>query len=84
MKSVTTIHELIALWPSRADLAADIALGDVDRVGVAQVAKWAQRQSIPAKYHFQLLTAAQRRGLPVTAELIVRLHATTPKPGAAA
>lgn len=65
----TTVRELIDLWPSRRELADDIG------TTVERVQKWARFQSIPAKYHLAVLEAAERRGLAVTADLIVRLHA---------
>lgn len=76
MEQISTVRDLIDIWPSRKDLAGDIG------ASVARVHKWAQAGAIPARFHQLLLDAAVRRGLPVTAEIIVRIHA--PREGAAA
>lgn len=76
MEKISTVSDLIALWPRRADLASDItqALGGRSTVSVDVVHKWARSGSIPARFHFALLSAARDRGFEVTAELIVRVH----------
>ncbi len=76
MSDILSIRDLVNCWPTRAVMANDIndAAGR-DLVATSQVHKWAEKQSIPAKYHHHIIKAAQGRGYPVTAELIVRLHA---------
>ena len=73
------IRQLINLWPTRAELAADLS-EICGEVGVGKVHKWAQSSSIPSKFHAAVIAAAQSRGFSVNAELLVRLHAiqTTP------
>lgn len=76
MSQIQTVRDLVNLWPTRADLAVDMSQQcSALSVSPHQVHKWAEKGSIPAKYHFRLLTAAQKRSLPVTADLLVRLHA---------
>lgn len=41
---------------------------------IDRVNKWAQSGSIPAAYHARIVRGADRRGLPVTASDLVRLH----------
>ncbi len=69
MEQISSVRHLIDLWPARKDLA--LACG----VPVARVHKWAEAGSIPARYHFAVLSSAQSCGFPVTADLLVRLHA---------
>jgi hypothetical protein len=68
MEPITTIKQLIDLWPARRVLAEELATTK-DRVD-----KWAQSGSIPARFHGPLLRAAARRGFSVTADDMVRLH----------
>ncbi|MGB1389258.1 MAG: hypothetical protein ACPG61_10265 [Paracoccaceae bacterium] len=42
---------------------------------IHQVNKWGEKGAILAKYQHAVLLAAQYRGFPVTADLIVALHA---------
>lgn len=85
MDDLSTIKDLVNLWPRRADLARDLSdlLPDaMDTVSVAQVHKWAQHGAIPARYHHAVLQAANARQIALSAEQLVRLHA--PVKGAAA
>ena len=66
--TVTSVRELIDLWPSRRELADDLQTTK-DRVD-----KWARALSIPARYHAGILRAALARGFAVSAEDLVRLH----------
>lgn len=69
MSDIQTIKDLIDLWPTRAELAADMGT-TVDRVH-----KWAKPGgAVPAWYHADLLRAAAARGFAVTAADLVRLH----------
>lgn len=75
MENISSIRDLINLWPTRADLASDIGKAcHALKATTAQVHKWAETQSIPAKYHQAILFAAGERGFSITADLIVRLH----------
>lgn len=73
MSEPSSILELLDLWPTRRELATEIA-ASTDRVH-----KWAQTGSIPAKYHLAIIMAAERRGFSVTGDLLARLHAPQPK-----
>lgn len=76
MDTPDSIRAVVNLWPTRSALVADIrALTDRVPVTVAQVHKWAAFERIPAKYQHLVLKAARQRGFPVTADLLVALHA---------
>lgn len=68
MENISTVKQLIDLWPTRKVLA--------DEIGTSKerVDKWAQSGSIPARFHAAVLRAAGLRAFPVSAEDIVRLH----------
>ena len=68
MSCIITIKSLIDLWPNRKDLADEIS------VSVDRVHKWAQTDSIPARFHARILRAAEARGFCVSADDLVRLH----------
>lgn len=75
MENLSSIRELVNLWPKRADLVADMQAAMPElHVTVHQVHKWAEKGSIPAKFHYAILLAARARNLPVTAEIIAELH----------
>lgn len=76
------VRTFIDQWPKRADLAADInAILALERgaraisIQTDAVHKWAQNQSIPAKYHYTVLRAAERRGVQVDALQLAKMHA---------
>lgn len=75
LSEISTIRDLVNLWPTRADLAADVrdAFPGLT-VSVHQVHKWAEKQSIPARYHYPVFKAAEVRGFEVTAEKIAQMH----------
>ncbi|HCZ00155.1 MAG: hypothetical protein A3D16_12250 [Rhodobacterales bacterium RIFCSPHIGHO2_02_FULL_62_130] len=68
MTEISSIKLLIDRWPNRKDLAADIGVSP-DRVH-----KWAQTESIPARFHARILRAASLREISISAEDLVRLH----------
>lgn len=73
MQQTPSIRAIIDQWPSRLELAADLsASGDV--VTLAQVNKWAQRQTIPARFWARIIRAAAARSISVTADQLVDLH----------
>lgn len=72
MDEISTFGELIALWPSRDDLATDLGVKK-DRVH-----KWVQNNTIPAGFWRDLLAAAARRGIPLSADVMVTLAAPGP------
>lgn len=78
MEQVSTIRDLVALWPSRAAFAEDLGRP------IARVHKWITNNAIPAREHLGVIRAAHCRGYPVSAELLVRLHAPAPDGEAAA
>lgn len=72
---ISTIADIIRLWPDRTRFRLDIAdeaLGLT--VTQAQVDKWAQGRPIPAKYHFRIASVAAQRGYALCAEDIARVH----------
>lgn len=85
MDDISSIRDLINLWPTRAVFAKDICqVSPAHSVTVHQAHKWAEKGSIPASFHRAVLMAADARGFPVTADLLVLLHdphrsAPTPK-----
>lgn len=75
MEAVSTIRELVNLWPTRASLHEDLRRHFPSLpVSVHRIHKWAETGSIPPRYHHPVFVAAQDRKFPVTAELIARLH----------
>lgn len=70
MTEPMSITALIDLWPARRDLAADVG------VMTDRVHKWAKSNAIPARFHLRVVKAAESRGFPVTADLMLRLHDT--------
>ena len=56
------MEQIIALWPSMSDLAADLGKP------YSTVAAWKQRGSIPAKFDLDLIEAAARHGKALTLE----------------
>ena len=68
---MSTVQQIIGLWPSAAEMARDIGL---KRASHGTVLKW--RSSIPVKYWPQLVEAAERRGIKgVTYEVLAEAHA---------
>lgn len=83
MEAISSIRDLVNLWPTRSSLANDLqALCPSLNTNTARVHKWAEHGSIPARYQFSVLIAGRRRGFAITADLIVELH-TPPFEGAA-
>jgi len=70
---LSTVRDLIALWPSRKVFVDDL-LEQGFAMSLARVHKWAQLGAIPAKYHQGILMAARGRDLPVSADVLVQLH----------
>jgi hypothetical protein len=71
MEQISTIRALVGLWPSRAEFADDAG------APVSRVHKWVTANAIPAKHHLAIIEAGRGRGLPVSADLMVALHART-------
>lgn len=75
MENLSSIRDLINQWPTREALAADIrSCFPHLSVTTHQVHKWAEKDCVPARYHFPILVAGRKREFPITAELIARLH----------
>lgn len=72
---VSTIADIIRVWPDRTQFRMDVA-DDASGLTVtaAQVDKWAQGKPIPAKYHFRIARVAQELGYDLTCEDIARVH----------
>lgn len=78
MSRVESIREMVNLWPTRAALVGDLKSAFPNLpISVMQVHKWAEKQSIPARYHHPILIVARKRGFEITADLIVRLHSAS-------
>lgn len=76
MEDISNIKDMVNLWPTRSELARDLmAVCSSLSVSTAQVHKWAEKGSIPPKYHHHILIAGRSRGFDISADLIVRLHA---------
>jgi hypothetical protein len=76
MEAISSIRDLVNLWPTRSSLVADLGKTCPGlKVTTPQVHKWASNGSIPAKYHFPILMAARLRGFSITADRIAELHA---------
>ena len=74
MENISTVRDLIDLWPKRSELAADLTCELRRPVSVDSVHKWAANGGIPAKYQRAVVIAASRRGFRVDADLMLRLH----------
>lgn len=77
MLKINSPADLIKLWKPRRLLA------DAIRVDLDTVHKWAQKNRIPTKYHFSVLSAAKAAGIAISAEDMVRIHAKSPTNGSA-
>lgn len=76
MEEFSTLSDIVNLWPSRQALAAEMtAFCPLQPVSKHQAHKWAEKGSMPSKYHQQFLRACQARNFDVSAEMIIRLHA---------
>lgn len=63
------MEHIAHIWPTTADLAADLGKP------YTTVAAWKQRGSIPAKYDMQLVSAAKARGETLTYEQLAHARA---------
>jgi hypothetical protein len=73
MVKISTVAALIDLWPSAEAFGGDIGL---KWPGHARVMK--MRGRIPDDYWPRIVAAAEMRGLPVSEELLRRLHQRQP------
>lgn len=63
------MEQIFSIWPTLAALAKDLGKP------YPTVASWRQRGSIPAKYDFALVKAAERRGHSISFEQIAEARA---------
>lgn len=70
--SVMTASQIIALWPSAEHFAADLSLKYPSYGRVMKM-----RGRIPDRYWDVLVVAAQRRGINVTKDDLVKAHQVT-------
>lgn len=68
MEQISTVRGLVSLWPGRSEFAADCG------VPLERVHGWVRANSIPARYHAEVLRAACARQLSVSAFDLVRIH----------
>jgi len=66
MMSGMNFREIVNLWPSMADLSAD--LGE----RYETVRKWRGRNRIPSEYWTRIVRAAKKRRLKVTIEMLAQ------------
>lgn len=71
----TPVKDLIDRWPSRAALASDLETVIGEPVSVDRVHKWAQAGSIPSGFQAHVIAAGALRGLLITPEEMVKIHA---------
>lgn len=69
------VYNLIARWPCRADLAADLSAIMGRRVAVDRVHKWASCGAIPSTMQAHVLRAAHLRGFDLTPTEMLEIHA---------
>lgn len=74
MEQISSVRQLIDLWPKRSDLASDLTEVLGRPVTTHGVHKWASNGCIPAKYQRAVVMAGCRRGYEVDADLMLRLH----------
>jgi len=70
-----SVKDLIDKWPTRSALASDLFSITGDPLDVARVHKWAQAGSIPSGFQAHVIRAAQARGIAISPEEMLRLHA---------
>jgi hypothetical protein len=64
-----TVADIIDLWPSQADFAADCGAKWMT------AHQWRRRDKIPPEYWAALVRSAKRRALPVTEKLLADMAA---------
>jgi hypothetical protein len=64
-----TFRDIVGFWPSLDAMAADA------RTTVGAIKQWRNRDKIPGEYWAAVAAAADRRGLPVTLEVLADLSA---------
>lgn len=75
MEEFSTLSDIVNLWPNREALATEMTgFCPLQPVSKHQAHKWAEKGSMPSKYHHQFLQACKARSFPVSAEVIIRLH----------
>ncbi|HXJ02900.1 MAG TPA: hypothetical protein VNH44_16895 [Micropepsaceae bacterium] len=72
MTDLTSFRSIIALWPSREAMAADVG------APVTAVTKWGQRNNIPSDWWLAVLATERVAAAGVTAELLTTLAARQP------
>lgn len=69
MGKISTVADVISLWPSAEVFADDLGLKYRSHARVMKV-----RASIPEKYWPKVVDAAARRGIPITKDLLEQVH----------
>jgi hypothetical protein len=69
-----SFREVIAQWPSAAELAYD--LNFQPGIGPLKVRAWKRRDNIPPEYWDQLVDAAKRRRIRITVKLLAKIAAS--------
>lgn len=71
---INSVNKILDLWPSRSEILNDIQIVSPDLSMIA-IHRWYARSAIPSKYWSALLHGAALRGLPLTADILVSVHA---------
>lgn len=71
--SITDVRSIIAQWPTRQEFAEEIGQP------VDLVHKWARRNAIPAWHQNAVLKACVSRGVAVTGDDLIAMHAAQHK-----
>ena len=68
-----SVRELIGLWSTRKEFREDLQSCGFD-LTIDRVHKWAQSGAIPAKYHQAVISSAEARHIPITADQLISIH----------
>ena len=73
MENIHTVKDLLKCWPSRKALSDALSKHGED-VPVTRIHRWAQTNSINAKYFHVILEECADIGLDLSADDLVRIH----------
>lgn len=75
-REISTLRDLVGLWPKLADLADDMGLKKTSHLHTMLT-----RGSIHTDYWPAIISSAERRQIPdVTADLLLKLHTVAAEP----
>jgi hypothetical protein len=73
MSKLTSFKDVIALWPSYAQLASDLGLEAERRRGSEMVRKWAERNWVDVKWWPLLMRTTTGREAGLNPELLTKI-----------